>query len=83
MLCWYCEGLGRELLIKFRDERLSYEEALELQGLLEEQKKRHEEAGNITVAFYVLTILILLLAHIASLVTSGKRKARTEPIRPR
>jgi hypothetical protein len=67
------ERLGRELLIKFQRGELSYGEALELQALLEELRRRHEEAGNIIAAFLALTILLLLLAFPDSLVI-GERK---------
>jgi hypothetical protein len=67
------EARKRELLIKFQRGELSYEEALELRALLEEQRRRHEEAGNIIAAFLALTILLLLIAFLASLVT-GERK---------
>lgn len=40
------EARKRELLVKFKERRITYEEALELQALLEEQKRRHEEAGK-------------------------------------
>jgi hypothetical protein len=68
------ERLRRELLIKFRRGELSYGKALELQALLEEQRRRHEEAGNIAAPFLVSIILLLLPAFLASLATSEGEK---------
>jgi hypothetical protein len=70
------EARKRELLRRFQEGRISYDEAVELQTLLEEQKRRHEAAGNIVAAFLVLVILLFLIAFLAYLAT-GKRESTT------
>jgi hypothetical protein len=70
------EARKRELLRRFQEGRITYDEAVELQTLLEEQKRRHEAAGNIVAAFLVLIILLFLIAFLAYLAT-GKRESTT------
>jgi hypothetical protein len=71
------EARKRELLRKFQEGRITYDEAVELQALLEEQRKRHEAAGNIVAAFLVLIILLFLIAFLAYLATGGKKESTT------
>lgn len=74
------EARKRELLRKFQEGRITYEEAVELQALLEEQRKRHEAVGNIVAAFLALIILLSLIAFLAYLV-KVKEKVPQRPIR--
>ena len=61
------EARKRELLRKFQEGRIAYDEAVELQ----KQRRRHEAAGNIVTAFLVLIILLFLIAFLAYLVTGN------------
>jgi hypothetical protein len=70
------EARKRELLRKFQEGRITYDEAVELQALLEEQRKRHEAVGNIVAAFLALIILLSLIAFLAYLV-KVKRESTT------
>ena len=75
------ERLGREsFLRKLQEGRITHDEAVELQMLLEEQRRRHEATGNIVTAFLVLIILLFLIAFLAYLAT-GKRENIKRPIR--
>jgi len=67
------ETRKKELLRKFQEGGITYEEALELRTLLEKQRRNHEDAGNIVAALLALIILLLLLAYIASLTTSERK----------
>ncbi len=57
----YKEKRKAELIRKAQTRTITYEEALELQRLLEEQKERHKSSGDIMGAILALILLIALL----------------------
>jgi len=67
-------------LRRFQEGRITHDVAVELQTLLEEQRRRHEATGNIVAAFLVLIILLPLIAFLAYIAT-GKRENTKRPIR--
>jgi len=56
-----------ELIRKAQARMITYEEALELQKLLEEQKRRHESAGDIVGAILALILILALVWLISEL----------------
>ena len=55
------EARKAELIRKAQARLITYEEALELQKLLEEQKRKHESAGDIVGAILALILLLALV----------------------
>jgi len=61
------EARKAELIRKAQARLITYEEALELQKLLEEQKQKHESAGDIVGAILALILLLALVWLISEL----------------
>jgi len=64
----YEAGRKRDLLEKARRREITYEEAEELRGLLDKEKKQRESAGDIGGALLVGLLILFVLAIIAALV---------------
>lgn len=63
----YKERRKAELIGKARARIITYEEAKELQALLEEQKQRHESSGDVIGAILAFILLMALLWLVSEL----------------
>ena len=62
-----------DLLIKFKEERISQEEAIELRNLLEREKQEEAEAGEFVVFLGIVLLLGLVIAFVSG---EDKRKKK-------
>jgi hypothetical protein len=62
-----------DLLIKFKEERISQEEAIELRNLLEREKQEAAEAGEFVVFLGIVLLLGLVIAFVSG---EDKRKKK-------